>query len=308
MSAPKRPFARSSLLVLLAFLTISLLSNSSSSLPTSRDHYSAAVDDTRAIIKKRSPDDTPTSTTLTIDSEAGDAFHHVHTPYADPNQSLGDGFVTEGETKRKFMKRGLSDDESDNLDSDAQSFMYDGEDSQERDYWENLRVEADDMDIDYEIDDDDHIVIEPFISTQDLFDDGEEDEEDAFGGGEGIVDDDSEDDQDQDDYRPWHGYSHQSRKGLGLSSSRDSDNVGTADSRQHRGDKIWIADDWEEDLEGAEDMMDELMDWVEDFEHAHVRPGGSIRDQREADTEDDYNDRSLKKRPLHRLFSNSWGF
>ncbi|KAF9352251.1 hypothetical protein BGX26_009904 [Mortierella sp. AD094] len=316
MPVPKRPLARSSLLALLAVLSLSVLSTSSSALPTPNDHNNAAAAiDPIPIIQKRSPDDTAPSGT-----DAGSIVHHApHTPYGYPNQSPGGGLETGESRKRDLLKRGLipffgqregesSDDDissnsGKNLDSDEQSFMYDKE-SRERDYyWENLRLEAEDMD--YEIDDDDRVVIEPLYYSKDLFeDDGEEQEEDVFGAGEGIVDENSDDDYNNS---PWHGYRRQSQKGLGLSApSQDSTDVDVTAG----GDNIWIVDDWEEDLEGTEEMMDELVDWIEDLEHTHSHPGSSsVHDRRYRQGHNNNADGSegnLRARPLHRLFSNPW--
>ncbi|KAF9171089.1 hypothetical protein BGX21_007665 [Mortierella sp. AD011] len=313
MPVAKRPLARSNFLALLAVLSLSVLSTSSSALPTSHGHNNAAAAaaiDPIPIIQKRSPDDT-----VPAGADAGSIAHHgPHTPYAYSAQSPGGEFENK---KRRLLKRDLIpffgqregesiDDyintNSDNLDSDEHSFMYDRE-SHEGDYYlENLRVEDEDME--YDIDDDDHILIEPLYHPKDLFEeDGEEQDGGIFGAGEIILEED-------DEYNdsPWLGYRHQPRRGQGFSASpQDYNNVEVTTG----GDNMWIVDDWEEDLEDTEEMIDELVDWIEGQKHPgsdsdmhdrRWRQGHSSADDENANG----NEGNLRARPLRRLPPNAW--
>ncbi|KAF9993961.1 hypothetical protein BGZ79_001318 [Entomortierella chlamydospora] len=320
MSVAKRPLARSNFLALLVVFSLSVLSASSSALPTSHGRNNAAAAaaiDPISIIQKRSPDDTaPTG------ADAGSIVHHApHTPYAYLTQTPGGGFENK---KRRLLKRdlipffGQREGESiddyintngGNLDSDEHSFMYDRE-SHEGDYYlENLRAEDEDME--YDIDDDDRILIEPLYHPKDLFeDDGEEQEEGIFDAGEIILEEDSDDD-DEYNNSPWLGYKRQPRRGHGLSvSPQDYNDVDVTTG----GDNIWIVDDWEEDLEDTEEMIDELVDWIEDQKHTRSYPGSDsdMHDRRwrqghnSADENANDNEGNLKARPLRRLPPNAW--
>ncbi|KAF9432092.1 hypothetical protein BGZ76_011269 [Entomortierella beljakovae] len=310
----KKPYTRSNRLALLVFFTLSVLSNSSLSLPTSRGHFYRAVraDASSVNFKRDEPAVAPTG------PDAANIIHPLaHTPYVNQNPAVNEGFKTESPTKRDLSRRGLIPPfdynrnshglgvDVNDLDSDENSFIYDKYDKEDefqgnaglRDY----RVEAEDLDFD--IDEDG--MIEPLFYYQDLFDN--DSDEDGFGTGEGILDEENEDDQDgDDDYRSWYDDKRQSRKGLGLTVTVDTEDISSADDgifgNQHS--KLWIADDWEEDMEGSEEMMDELMDWVEDLEHDYTHPRHLTKDQR--DDTDSSQHSSSKESNL--LVSNSWPF
>ncbi|KAF8961209.1 hypothetical protein BGZ46_001423 [Entomortierella lignicola] len=309
MSIHKRPLARSSLLALLAFVTLSVLSTSSSASPTPHKLYNAAAID----IEKRSPEDSSSGRNIAGTSDT--LLRAPHTPYGPHQTPGGGGLQTGGSSNYNNNKGGLvkrsvfsffgqkeepSNGDNDNidknnLDSDKVSFVYNKEAPQERDYWEKLRMEAEDMD--YDIDEDDHVIIEPLFYSHDLFDD--ENDEDTFGIGEGIVDENSDDDEDQYDFdRPWRNPRYQNQNGPQNSADVDS------------GNKAWLLGGLEEDLEDPDGMMDELMDWVQDLDHHHSRFGESnIHDQGDNNhnnANNAKNNKNLKPNSLRRLLSKSW--
>ncbi|KAG0285452.1 hypothetical protein BGZ96_010296 [Linnemannia gamsii] len=128
------------------------------------------------------------------------------------------------------------------------------------------------------------IVIEPFIRHpahgSSLFDtDNSQDQvEDSNNHGESNNNNIDKEDEDLARIRasqPWYQQQlHPSSSSSKHHADNDNESNNEYDSNILRS-QIWIVDEWDEDFDGVEETIDDLIDWIDDLDHVRARPASA---------------------------------